>query len=521
MPTPVIVFLPGILGSVLKLNEKVVWPGSIFHLHGPYPNLNELTDPNLVATDVIRSVCVSKQYVALIDTLAECGFTEGKPDGSGRRLVLCPYDWRKSNANSAKTLDQCIQKIVVATPDAQITLLAHSMGGLVSRYYLESTDFSGSAGFDKVTTLIMLATPNSGAPAALGSVLGQRDTVFLTRDQTRQLCANPDYTGPYELLPRAEAPFLWDGAAGEALRLIKLYDSATVNALGLSPKNIAAAQAFHARLSLDRKPASVRYFTFVGTHFQTISADLFLASGPSASLTTVEPQDSGDGTVPIWSAQLPGIQQTQVDGAHETIYQDSGLIQYLKQLLGVAPLEMALSTASSSSSLPPVQLQVRDQIVRSGGNIHISLTLPSSRSPLFQKGIEIDAVAMPPAPVIASDAETRVEVVSRGDQVQITLTLPHRTPSSGPASMISSSLLGVPSSALSGDEIRLEPMIFSDAGEAMGFGQAVLRFPVQSPNGRVPRQYVVIAAPAAGVYRIGYYRPGASKPVSSAFVSVG
>ena len=129
----VAVLVPGIMGSVLELNGEVIWPGSVWSLIGTYKKMKELKDPNLVATDVIRSVSISDQYEDLIEDLNLCGFRE---DLSPPTLVICPYDWRKDNRESAKTLADKIDAAVVACggdANCEVSIVAHSMGGLISR----------------------------------------------------------------------------------------------------------------------------------------------------------------------------------------------------------------------------------------------------------------------------------------------------------------------------------------------------------------------------------------------------
>jgi triacylglycerol esterase/lipase EstA (alpha/beta hydrolase family) len=58
-----------------------------------------------------------------------------------------------------------------AFPDTQIVILAHSMGGLVARSYMEQHHhytglYNGTVGGDRVLNLITLATPHHGSPGA-------------------------------------------------------------------------------------------------------------------------------------------------------------------------------------------------------------------------------------------------------------------------------------------------------------------------------------------------------------------
>src|SRR5262252_3221560 len=124
------ILVPGIMGSQLELKGEVIWPGSILNLIGSYKKMGELMDPNLEATDVIRSFSISEQYQGLIDDLGKCGFRETDQPPT---LFVCPYDWRRDNALSANTLADLVDKAVAAHGGAgqcEISLIAHRMGGL-------------------------------------------------------------------------------------------------------------------------------------------------------------------------------------------------------------------------------------------------------------------------------------------------------------------------------------------------------------------------------------------------------
>jgi pimeloyl-ACP methyl ester carboxylesterase len=163
----IVVFLPGIMGSELRLGGKRIWPGSVGSLIGSYKQMEELLHPDLEPVDVIRSFSISEQYDAIFADLRKFGFEEKK------NLFPFPYDWRKSNSEAAGKLAVLLDGLVAQHPGAEITLVAHSMGGLVSRYYLESGKFDTGAGFAAVRRLITLGTPHRGAPLALSAAVGK------------------------------------------------------------------------------------------------------------------------------------------------------------------------------------------------------------------------------------------------------------------------------------------------------------------------------------------------------------
>jgi pimeloyl-ACP methyl ester carboxylesterase len=204
--TPVVVFIPGIMGSELSLGGEVIWPGPVTSLIFAYKKMDQLLSPDLVATDVIRSYSFSTQYQALIDDLSTLGFGE-----DARTLLVFPYDWRKPNEQIAERLAEVLDTVPgLHGPDAAVTLLAHSMGGLIARHYLESGRFKDRPGFGRVRRLIALATPHRGAPLALFRILGQEKLLWLSAGQIQQAANDPRYPTPYQLLPPPAEVFAWD-----------------------------------------------------------------------------------------------------------------------------------------------------------------------------------------------------------------------------------------------------------------------------------------------------------------------
>jgi pimeloyl-ACP methyl ester carboxylesterase len=325
MKREVVVVLPGIMGSVLERKGQLVWPGELKDLIFGYRRLNDLMSDDLVPTGVIRSVSISRQYAALFETLEQFGFRE--QDGS---LVPFAYDWRRSNIVSAAALAHRLDQL---PGDVDIILLGHSMGGLVARHYLESGRFNARRAFQQVKALITLGTPHRGAPAALRAILGLDRKVFLSGRQVAQVAADSRFPAVYELLPPPGEPCFWDATSGARLRPLDIYSAQIAGQLKLSRTNLESALAFHATLDVARRPEPVRYFFFAGTRMTTITG-LSLDGGSGRSLVTHETKDGGDGTVPLWSAALTGVQSALVGGEHGGIYKNQQLRRVLGCLLG-------------------------------------------------------------------------------------------------------------------------------------------------------------------------------------------
>ncbi len=197
-------------------------------------------------------------------------------------------------------------------------------------------------------------------------VLGMEREAFLDGAQVKQLASDTRYPSAYQLLPRKGEPFAWNADAAKRFVPESVYDPAWVQKLGLVQANLDAAQSFHAVLAAGKPP--VPYFCFVGTQQSTISLVRLLAAA-AQPLLPVEPEDSGDGTVPSWSAALPGVQALQVGGKHGTLYKNGDLRQTLAVLLG-APGVLAGEALR-------VEVAVRNLVAEPEERVRAVLSFPS------------------------------------------------------------------------------------------------------------------------------------------------
>lgn len=364
-----VILVPGIMGSTLKDGDNVIWPGNPLEILFPYKHMDALLKPDLVASDVIRSVSISNQYQHLIDSLAGAGFTEG-PAGN---LKVFPYDWRKDNELAADLLAVCIDEFREQLGTGFfITLLAHSMGGLVCRCYLESGKYSERSGFSGIDYLITMGTPHLGAPMALAAAIGREKRLFLSADQVKTLANDPLFPSLYQLLPPRSEPFAWDREMDACFLPEDIYDSTIASALNLSHENLSSATKFHNLLNLDLKPKSVRYFFFAGTRQVTTNAIHISKDGAIRTARKIDRDDAGDGTVPTWSASQPGVQMEPVGGEHGDLYKNAGLKTVLGALLGKE------GYMAASGQIP--EIATREKVVYPEDQMHLTIDFPAKTS---------------------------------------------------------------------------------------------------------------------------------------------
>ncbi len=101
---------------------------------------------------------ITHSYDDLVASLEENGFIKDV------NLFDFPYDWRNNNQTSARFLQSRIEGIISETKVSKVDVVAHSMGGLVARAYIEEID--GVQYLGTIDQLITMGTPQKGSPSA-------------------------------------------------------------------------------------------------------------------------------------------------------------------------------------------------------------------------------------------------------------------------------------------------------------------------------------------------------------------
>ena len=146
------------------------------------------------------------------------------------------YDWRQDNVGNAIALGLFIDKAkrqvnaarakngAEVVESVRFDILAHSMGGLITRYYLrygakdvlaETNPAVTWAGAENISRAILIATPNFGAMQALKELITGVKYPVVKYQQA--LLAT--YVSIYQMLPR-EDHALWFGATGALQRYV-------------------------------------------------------------------------------------------------------------------------------------------------------------------------------------------------------------------------------------------------------------------------------------------------------------
>jgi pSer/pThr/pTyr-binding forkhead associated (FHA) protein len=194
MPTrrPV-VFVPGLMGSQLWLGSERVWPSVRGFLTDPdmfiYPSKLPLEPRGIVNEVVIVPNLIKQdQYNRLGDYLVEeLGYERGED------LFEFAYDWRQDVRISARLLGAYVDSLPASQP---VTLMAHSLGTLVSRYYIERL-----GGKKRVERAMLMGGPHQGTVKGLASLLvaPQMLPFGLLGERFRRVLAS--FPSGYQILP--------------------------------------------------------------------------------------------------------------------------------------------------------------------------------------------------------------------------------------------------------------------------------------------------------------------------------
>ena len=191
-----IVFVPGLMGSELWRGDQMLWPNvrRLFADPGLFklPAAADL-DPRHLTREVVvvPNLVKMDQYNRLVDFLVEeLGYR------SGDDLLEFPYDWRQDVRVSAGKLSQAIGKWREEQGHARVTIIAHSLGCMVSRYFVERLD-----GQAQIERLILMGGPLHGTPKMfLALLLGKGLLPFgMLSDQIRATVAT--FPSCYQVVP--------------------------------------------------------------------------------------------------------------------------------------------------------------------------------------------------------------------------------------------------------------------------------------------------------------------------------
>jgi hypothetical protein len=371
-----VVLLPGITGSVLRREGKDVWAaspkavlggllsrgGSIRHLklEDDPPDVDDLQDGVTVGgviqdAHVIPGLWSIDGYTSVRTSVCgELGLTPGES------FFEFAYDWRRDNRVAARRLQRESHEWLQAArargaKDPKLILVAHSMGGLVSRYFLECL-----GGWRVTRRLVSFGTPYRGSLNAVNFLANgfHKGWGPLSIDLSDVLRS---FTAVHQLLPIYPCVDHGDG------QLRRVAEATVPN---VDAGKAAAALAFHheirdavtANLKDDAyRDARYGIHPVVGT-VQPTWQSARVDDGRVTLARAYEGEDhKGDGTVPRVSSVPVEIEREQgamYSGERHAALQNAEPV--LRQLLGVLTVPDRQPDRFKAFAGTPLGLELED-----------------------------------------------------------------------------------------------------------------------------------------------------------------
>ncbi|MBD1893196.1 lecithin--cholesterol acyltransferase [Coleofasciculus sp. FACHB-129] len=392
----VVVILPGILGSVLQKDDKDLWATSgqavwqILSKSGNTirnlklvqddPKVENLED-GIYATALVQDTHLIPGFWKIdgytktarlltdhFDVIA--GNIYNDPDDRAANFYQFSYDWRRDNRANARILKRLIDKRLKCwreksgASDAKVILMAHSMGGLVSRYYLEVLK-----GWKDSRALFTFGTPYRGSLKAVNFLANGYKQLFLDLTEVMR-----SFTSIYQLLPIYKVINI----NGEFHRVAEIDNFPNVDrqkaqdALGFH-REIEAAVERHLK-----DENYLRSFTTVpisGVHQPTLQSatltngKLVASEDLPAVLQNRSDLGDGDGTVPKVSA-IPIERSRNLDNffiaeQHGGLQNQAQVLDSLLNVLriGQIDLESIRGEVQTAISLSLEDLYLSDELI--------------------------------------------------------------------------------------------------------------------------------------------------------------
>lgn len=351
IPPHFIVVVPGYMGSQLRDSQdgRILWvdiPGLLRDPLNIPANVNHMLErlkypnPDIVPAGLMDQVLFvppflkAEHYGRLLQALRRMGYQLGDSSGNPNRppVYTFAYDWRQDNRISARQLGQAIALWSDLHKPAKAWIIAHSNGGIVSRWYIEK-----EGGKDFVERLFLMGSPWDGAPKSLNVLFSGMDVFFVKllnrygiQEKIKELIRTfPSY---YQLIPYSK-PFVFDDHNNP----IDLFGDTRWLGADEDSRRLQEGLQFNQELGTT---LSVDTVCFFGRRKPTLTSAV-VSQGAGGQWQDVEwiYTEAGDGTVPERSAVHPSVREAgrafafAVD--HGNIYVDPQVLVQLEfELVG-------------------------------------------------------------------------------------------------------------------------------------------------------------------------------------------
>lgn len=347
----IVVLIPGITGSVLERDGSEIWGLSAaaalrgilsggksiqdLRLEKDDPTLEDLGD-GIRATRLVNDVHLLPGLWS-IDGYSSVSRRLQQRLGlqPGVDFFELPYDWRRDNRVAARRLQRLAEGWLAhrrkTYAEAKLILVAHSMGGLISRYYIEVL-----GGWRDVRTLVTFGTPYRGSVQAVVSLVqGVPGLSFLG---LAELCRS--FTSVYQLLPiypcvrQPDGPLRRLGEVENIPRLAPVEHDRIWAGLAFHEEIAAAVELNQAAVSSGTSRYSLR--PVVGIDQPTAQSVELTREGVKVFRNRNGEDEGGDGTVPRVSAtpiEAGEAQATFAVARHSSLQNADAVLAHLHGIL--------------------------------------------------------------------------------------------------------------------------------------------------------------------------------------------
>lgn len=319
VPQPVVFIVPGIMGSELSVHGDCIWVNMLQLVNGGMDKLN------MEAGNVVAERILAGSYARLVKHLSET-----------HEVITYPFDWRKSLPSQVKRFATEIKKKLAhqQAHDQPLRILAHSMGGLLTRLLISNhRELWSDIMRHRSARFIMLGTPNAGSFAVPRILMGQSKLaktlalVDIRNNHEELLDIIRRFPGMLELLPDFGSPNmdLFDRATWEHLAAAAGGNCPVPDKhLLIKAKNLRTLLNSHPLQNEDREKiiyvAGVAAETPIGLH---IEKDKVVFKGTAR----------GDGSV-SWDSGIPtNIKTWYMDAVHDDMADHPPAFEGIHELL--------------------------------------------------------------------------------------------------------------------------------------------------------------------------------------------
>lgn len=290
-----IIILPGLMGSLLEdvgNNPELLWINPLAYLKGHLNHLDLAHDGRRDATPGVRVTAPAPLWLVYGKMLLRLQ--------REYEVYTFPYDWRRSTADMALQLHRFIKDKLADSPRDKVTLVGHSLGGLVIMDYLIG-EMTRAYAERVVRRVITLGTPFRGVVEAV-SILSNSDDPKLRAAKALNRANDPQrmvrsFPSLYQILPAPKG--LYNG--WDPLPEVDIWDVQPWldQGIALDAGHLAQAKAHHQALAA--ADPQVPLYTVVGVYYETPVQLLSKALGDLPRKVR-EGLQGGDGTVEVASA---------------------------------------------------------------------------------------------------------------------------------------------------------------------------------------------------------------------------